>query len=214
MRISYLTECPECSKAGQKSHLSYETDNGKIVCDGETVHEFSEMPTEMPEVATEEKVELTRDFAQEQNVTEPEMTAEEIAALDQAMSHDPRPRDFGSQVAEGTDPYVEAILEAIFEPEPSGAQREAISGDFQLSSDAEGLIPLQGPVESPIVGLGEIVVLPDGSALACVKIDEKWVSAMQAEGENQTPPKNAAEYLQDIIDQGLLSWHMATPAAL
>ena len=214
MRISYLTECPECSKAGQKSHLSYETDNGKIVCDGETVHEFSEMPTERTEVATEEKVELTRDFAQEQNVTEPGMTAEEIAALDQAMSHDPRPRDFGSQVAEAEDTAQEPAGAEIVAPSEAGAQETANCGmPAMVGAIVEGFASSQ-PSDSPRLGLGEIVVLPDGSALACVKIDEKWVSAMQAEGENQTPPKNAAEYLQDIIDQGLLSWHMATPAAL
>src|SRR5208337_1982314 len=102
-RFEYLTECPECSKLGVVSHLGFQTDDGKIACDGETVHEFTEMPGESASVTEEAKPEFTRNLEEAPSVPEPAMTPQEEAALDAAMATDPRPRDFGSQVVEAVD---------------------------------------------------------------------------------------------------------------
>jgi hypothetical protein len=58
-----------------------------------------------------------------------------------------------------------------------------------------------------------VVTLPNGDAICGVRVSELWVSAMVAEGENRTPALNLAEYLQEIMDTGLIEWHASIPGA-
>jgi hypothetical protein len=239
MRIEYMTPCPECAKIEQNATIAFDSDTGEIACNGENHHVFESMPGEPAPIAEATEPESTSNFGKADNGSEPEMTTEEIAALDAAMQEAPKRRDFGHMVGDAVE---EVTTEEIVDPEPAIEHGEAVSGDFQLASDAEGLIPRQvtdwsqccvcrpGDAEghycdahvptaiapigySPRVGLGEFVVLPNGDAICGVRITETWVSALQAEGENQSPPKNMAEYLQEIIDLGLVEWHVAAPVA-
>src|SRR5271154_3016888 len=102
-RFEYSTPCPECSKLSQNARLGFDTDSGKFTCDGETVPKFEQMPGESAPAESAEKVVSTSEFGGKPSVTEPEMTEDQIAALDTAMSINPRPRDFGSQVVEPQD---------------------------------------------------------------------------------------------------------------
>jgi hypothetical protein len=196
---------------GQAGTIGYQVDTGKITCNGETEHVFDEMPGEQPPAAEPETSVETLDLQNPSNVPEAEMTAEETAALDKAMQEPPRPRDFGSQV-------VEAVDEVGSDPEPSGTQETAVCGmPGMLGGLIEALTaPLPGggialDALSPRVGLGEFVVLPNGDAVCGVRVHELWVSAMQAEAENRVPPITLAEYLQEIMDTGLVEWHSAVP---
>jgi hypothetical protein len=201
--VEYNLPCPECQKENKTAGLGFDSGYGMITCNGETRHEFANLPGESAPVVEDSKVPATGEFAPTPSVPQRDFTPEEEAALDKAMLEPPRARDFSSQVVTDTQPQI-----------PPQAQREA-QEHAVAGTIGNVLAEFSGHVEtSELVGLGGMVLLPNGDALAGVRIEEKWVSAMQSEGENQTPPKNAAEYLQEIIDQGLLSWHMATPAAL
>lgn len=210
MRFDYTSPCPECSKMGASSTLGFDSDTSKITCNGETVHEFDAMPTETAPAAESEKLGATSEF-EKIDASKPEVwTPEEEAALDAAMAQAPR-RDFGSMV---TDP----------EPEIGGLgaqeqQGEAIGAPIFTASDNPSLgllgLPRAGVLSQPetghaqpLVGLGGFAELPGGDILCGVRIPETWVSAVAAEGENQTPQKNVAEYLQEILDLGLIEWHL------
>ncbi|MGC1685438.1 MAG: hypothetical protein WA734_07465, partial [Candidatus Acidiferrales bacterium] len=97
-RFEYTSPCPECSKLGLASTLGFETDTGKVTCNGEPAHEFNEMPGESAPIAEPETVPSTSDFAPEVRGPESIWTPEEEAALDEAMKTDPRPRDFSAML--------------------------------------------------------------------------------------------------------------------
>lgn len=229
-RFEYTSPCPECLKVNASGTLGFETDSGKVVCNGPEPHEFEEMPGESAPVPEPETVALTSDFAPEARGPEREFTPEEEAALDKAMQEDPRPRDFGAMV---TDPLPEVTAPEIVAPEQPEPQGEAVldtpatvanysqccvchPGDVEGHyCDAHVPAPCDGEAmgSSPRVGLGEVVTLPNGDAICGVRVSELWVSAMVAEGENRTPALNLAEYLQEIMDTGLIEWHASIPGA-
>lgn len=240
-RFEYTAVCPECQKANINSNLGFETDTGKVVCNGETPHEFDSMPGEPAPIAEATEPESTSNFEKADNGSEPEMTAQEIAALDAAMQEAPKRRDFGHMVGDAVE---EVTTEEIVDSEPSVEHGEAVCGMPGLiggmveafaagaeagitdwsqccvcrPGDAEGHycdahVPTAiAPIGySPRVGLGEFVVLPNGDAVCGVRVSETWVSALQSEAENQRPAMNMAEYLQKIMEEGLLDWHVIIP---
>lgn len=155
MIFEYLnTPCPECSKTKQESHLRFDSDLGKVLCNGETVHEFAEMPGESSPVPEAETLGSSSRSPESETVPVETFTPEDEAALDEAMAKDPRPRDFGNQVADevldavvadvalngNAGPAIpgmnlEGLMLGIDAPEPSGTQGEVLP-----SEDAEKLV--------------------------------------------------------------------------
>jgi hypothetical protein len=209
-RISYNAVCPECQKENKEAHLGFDMEAGKVTCDGENVHSYDEMPGEQPAAVPEEISGFKPDLQTAPSVPNEPMTLAEEAALDQAMQQAPRPRDFGSMVSEGADPVTEPEIAA---PEQAGTQGEAIPDTIPAIDTHGDILQVHGIGDGPRVGLGEVVILPNGDAICGVRVSELWVSAMQAEGENRTPALNLAEYLQEIMDSSLLDWHSSIPGA-
>ena len=206
MYFEYNQPCPECQKENKTAMLGFNSDSGKIACTAEIPHEFDSLPgesTPAAEAATEpEKVVSPSEFASEPSVSAGEWTPEEEAALNEAMEKDPRPRDFGSQVVEEQNQATEP---GIVVPEPPVTQGEAVLDGF--TAEAAEI----ADTYSPRVGLGEMVILPNGDALCGVRIEEKWVSAMQSESETQR--KTFGEYLQELMDNGMIEWALPAPGA-
>lgn len=62
-----------------------------------------------------------------------------------------------------------------------------------------------------LVGAGKLARLPGGDIICGIRIPEQWASLVEAEAETRNPPISAVEYLQELIDQGMLEW-FAAPA--
>lgn len=204
MRISeYDVKCPTCLAAGEERLLGFDADQG-ISCTAKPPHVFDNLPGESAPI-TPEIMAASGDLAPtETNETE-------------AFSTPKAPR-----TAEEEEDRVRAIIESRKPPAPAAepandaalkdalrqieAQMDNASGTVDLKP--ETLNKISSPVEGgPAVVEGQFARLPGGDILCGIRVSEAWVGAMQSEGECQTPPKNAAQYLQEIIELGLLSWY-------
>lgn len=227
MRISeYTVPCPTCKAAGIQSFLGFDTDL-QICCTSTPPHQFDSIPGESP-VISAESMDAAGDLRPpESNQIEPISEASESrpgAAAEERVrdimeSRRPAP-DAAPSLAD--DPVRQALaeIEKAMDgvPEPAAVSKVTmIDGKPRVEADPEtssaidriaGSAPAAG---APVVGEGQFVVLPDGDILCGVRVSESWVGAMQAEGECKTPPQNAAQYLQEIIDMGLLSWYSSAP---
>lgn len=90
------------------------------------------------------------------------------------------------------------------------------SADQPAIERAEPLVVAPLPVAEyrtgeVLVGVGKFARLPGGDLLCGIRVPEQWASALEAECETRTPPITPAEYLQELIDQGMLEW-FAAPA--
>lgn len=212
--FSYTQTCPECSKLNLTSHLGFDSGTGLIRCDGENPHTFDALPGESAPAAEADARTATSEFASEARVSEEPLTADEVAALDEAMQHDPRPRDFSHMV---TEPADEVAASEIVAPEATGTQGEAIPYPMPDGVEIDGstlmLYNIAKPSvdfgDSPRLGLGEVIVLPNGDAFCGVRIEEKWVSGMQSEAETQG--KTFGEYFQELLSDSLIQWYSSVP---
>lgn len=201
--FSYTQTCPECSKLNLTSHLGFDSGTGLIRCDGENPHTFDALPGESAPAAEAEVRTVTSQFASEARVSEEPLTAEEEAALDEAMQYDPRPRDFSHMVTEPADEVAASEIVAL---ESTGTQGEAVCGMPALIGS---IVEAFAASDSPRLGLGEVIVLPNGDAFCGVRIEEKWVSGMQSEAETQG--KTFAEYFQELLSDSLIQWYSSVP---
>lgn len=216
MRISeYVTLCPTCKAAGVENSLGFDSDLG-ISCTANPPHAFPSLPGEPEAISPESMAEAGELRPPDSLDTEP---VSEAAESRQAAEGEGRVRDImearKDAPAVAPEPPAGDIDAELKRIEDSMDQMDRVSGTVDVGGVKSVRVPL--PVVNPaeagaaVVALGQFVRLPNGDILCGVRVSELWVGAMQAEGECKTPPMNAAEYLQEIIELGLLEWHSSVP---
>jgi hypothetical protein len=204
-RISeYTVPCPTCHESGIETFLGFDTDLG-ISCTAEEPHVFDELPGESGPVLSDIKPAETNATEAENTVSETRLAKEGPGKIAEIMAS----RNAKSEVADiPSDEVLKRNLERIAAQIDEGPAPEAPLGGRLVSELPEGN-PI--PAGAPVAAEGQFVRLPNGDILCGVRVSEAWVGAMQSEGECKTPPQNAAQYLQEIIDLGLLSWYSNAP---
>jgi len=216
--FSYSVACSLCAQNGiTDSTLGLELSTGKFSCTGEITHFFDELPGETaPAEVPQEVAEANRLEPEPQveaaPVTQEVRDAEEnrlVEITEKIKTGDPENTD--SIYWHGKQPVV--VLPPVVTDwsqccvcRPGDAE-----GHYCDKHAAErGLLPEEPRFNrplSPIVHVGEFTPLPGGDMLIGLRVPETWIGPMQSEAEGRQPPISLAEYIQELVDLGLLSYY-------
>jgi len=169
---------------------------GRFSCTGETQHFFDQLPGEtVPAEVPQEVAEANR--------LEPEPEAEAAPVTQEVKdAEENRIAEINSQLSApaGFPPDHEKV----FAPPVWRVETEQA---IERGQDWRPGARVGMTRVCPIVGVGESAGLPGGDVLIGIRVPETWIGPMQSEAESRQPPISLAEYVQELVDLGLLSYY-------